>query len=114
MPPNAHQKGKRGELDAVHAITELCPHWTVSRRLMTGREDDRGDIAGVPDTTVQVKSWASVNDAITNGLPQLRRSQFVAGTKFGVLLVRRRGGRFVAVMDLPEWVAQIRSALGEA
>jgi hypothetical protein len=53
-------KGDRAELEAVRAITELCPDlivWNAQRMLGAGRKEDIGDLLVFPDAAVQVKAF---------------------------------------------------------
>lgn len=109
MTSPSRAKGKRGELDAVGALRALG--YPARRRLLNGRRDDQGDIDGVPFTTVEVKSHADLAAAIREGLNDLSREQEAAGTPYGAVFIRRRGGRFVVVMDVGGWGDLLRDAI---
>lgn len=109
MTSAARRKGKSGELDAAARLRVFG--WPVRRRLLQGRHDDCGDLDGVPFTTVEVKSRDDLVGAVRDGLADLRREQGNAQTPYGVLLVRRRGGRFIAVMDLEQWAVMAGDAI---
>jgi hypothetical protein len=109
MTTPAKRKGDSGELEAARLLADLTG-WPVRRKLGAGRADDTGDLHGVPDTTLQVKNYADVARAIREGLADLRVQQANAGTPFAALLVRRRGGRWAAVMELDQLVALLREA----
>lgn len=83
----------------------------VRRKLGAGRADDEGDLEGVPDWTFEVKNYANLADGISEGLSDLEREQVNAGTTFGACLVRRRGGRWIAVMDLDGLATVVRETL---
>ena len=102
-------KGDSGEREIAKIITDLTG-WDVRRALGAGRQDDVGDLYGIPDTTSQVKVYANVTRAINEGLHDLERQQTNASTTFGVVFVRRRGGRWIAVMDVPRWATYAREA----
>jgi len=114
---SAGAKGKRIELQAAAALSEISG-WRVYRRLQEGRAEDHGDLDGVPDCTVQVKGYDDIVRAIREGLPAMRHQHRLSGRRFGVLLVRRRGRlgtkdpRFVAVMELDQFVALVAAATG--
>tara|TARA_R110002051_G_scaffold60546_9_gene110932 strand:- start:43148 stop:43681 length:534 start_codon:yes stop_codon:yes gene_type:complete len=62
-------KGDRAELEAVRAITELCPDlivWNAQRMLGAGRKEDIGDLLVFPDAAVQVKAFKAT--ALSAGL----------------------------------------------
>lgn len=109
MTTPAKRKGDAAELEAARKLAELTG-WPVRRKLGAGRQDDTGDLDGVPDTTAQVKHYADVNRAIREGLPELRAQQANAGTTFAALLVRRRGGKWAAIMDLDQLATLLREA----
>jgi hypothetical protein len=112
MTTPAKRKGDAGELEVARQLAELTG-WPVRRKLGAGRADDTGDLHGLPDTTCQVKSYADCARAIREGLPELRTQQANAGSTFGALLVRRRGGRWAAVMDLEQFATLLREAVTE-
>ena len=112
MTSRQRNKGNAAEREVSHLLAELTG-WRVRRRLQEGRTDDTGDLEGVPDTCLQVKNYADVLRAIREGLPELRRQQERALSPFGALLVRRRGGRWIAVMELDQLAALIREATRE-
>jgi len=97
-------KGNRGELDAVALYARHFPEWPVRRRLQEGRADDEGDLQGVPYTCVQVANVEDLLDAISHKLPELAAQRERCRAPYGVLLIRRRGGRFIAIMDEAHYV----------
>lgn len=106
-------KGNAAEREIAGILADLTG-WPVRRRLQEGRADDTGDLEGVPDTCVQVKNYVDPQRAIREGLPELRAQQERAACTFGALLVRRRGGRWIAVMEPDQLVALIREATAPA
>jgi Holliday junction resolvase len=84
---------------------------TIRRKLGAGRTDDEGDLEGLPDTTVEVKSYKDVTRAISDGLADLEREQANAGSAHGVLFVRRPGGRWIAVLTVAQWATLWREGL---
>ena len=102
-------KGDAAELEVARLIADLTG-WNVKRKLGAGRADDTGDLYGVPETTVQVKNFTDCNRAIREGLIDLEIQMTNSGDTFGVLLVRRRGGRWIAVMPLAMWATYAREA----
>jgi len=109
MTSRQRAKGNRAELDAV-AFYGRHWDWPVRRRLQEGRRDDTGDLEGVPYTCVQVAAVDDLLDAISHKLPELAKQRERCRAPWGVLLVRRRGGRFIAVMDEAHYV-QVQAAL---
>jgi Holliday junction resolvase len=109
MPHPSKRKGDAAELEIAKILADQLGH-DVKRALGAGRADDIGDLHGVPDCTIEVKSYNDVTRAIADGLDDLEREQANAGTLFGVVMVRRRGGRWIAVMDVDRWVTMYREA----
>jgi hypothetical protein len=109
MPHPSKRRGDRAELELAKAVADLTG-WNVKRALGAGRAEDVGDLFGIPDTTAQAKDWKDVLAAINCGLQDLRRQQANSGDTFGVCFVRRRGGRWVAVMELDQWATYAREA----
>jgi ribosomal protein L19E len=103
------RKGNAAEREAAHQLADLTG-WNVRRRLQEGRADDTGDLEGVPDCCVQVKAYADQQRAIREGLLDLRAQQERSGCTFGVLLVRRPGGRYLACMELDQLATLLREA----
>ena len=110
MTGAAKRKGDSAEREAAALIHQLTG-WPARRALGAGRTDDTGDIVGVPDTTVQVKNFRDITRAIRDALEQLPVQQANAGTTHAVAFIRRPGGRWFAVMDLPTWATWAREAL---
>lgn len=109
MTTPSKRKGDAAELEVARLIAELTG-WPVRRKLGAGRADDTGDLYGIPDTTAQVKSYSDPARAIREGLVELEIQQANSGDTFAVLLVRRRGGKWAAVMSLAQWATYAREA----
>lgn len=80
------------------------------RAFGAGRALDEGDIVGVPNTTVQVCNRADLDRAIREKLPQLDQQRGNARADFAAMFARRRGGRFVVVMEPEHFFALWRAA----
>ena len=106
---SAKRKGDKAELE-VQGL--LCDHLGVPARRMlgAGRKDDIGDITGVPDTTIQVAAWADLDRAVREKLPKTVAQQERAGTLFGALFCRRRGGEYVVVLTVDQYATLWREA----
>lgn len=104
----ALERGKRAEREVVALIAEYSG-WTVRRRL-AGRGDDCGDLEGLPNCTIQVKSYVDITRALREALEELPGQQAIAGTKFAAAFIRRPGGRYVAVLEPHQFLDLLREA----
>jgi len=110
VPHPSKTKGDNAEREVCKILADLTG-FPVRRKLGAGRADDTGDVFGIPDCTVQVKNrpgdpLRSIREILTD----LPTQQANAGTPFAVGLVRRRGGHWMAVMDLEQLAALLREA----
>lgn len=80
------------------------------RALGAGRKDDCGDITGIPDLCVQVANYASLDRAVREKLPELEQQRVNAGAQFAAMFCRRRGGRYVVVLEPVMFAKLLREA----
>lgn len=109
MPHPSKRKGDAAELEAARRLAALTG-WPIRRKLGAGRQDDSGDLDGVPDTCIQVKSYRDQTRAVREILAELPAQQANAGAMFAAGLVRRPGGHWYAVMDLNQLATLLREA----
>jgi hypothetical protein len=108
-------KGTSAESLLVAYLRRWWPN--AERRSLNGTKD-RGDVAGIPGTVIEVKAckemdlagWLRELDA------EMANEQAHTGTEpYGVVIAKRRGtldvGRWYAVMTVDEWVS-LRAAAG--
>lgn len=100
------RKGDFAELELAKLLSELLGV-PVRRRLGAGRLDDTGDIDGVDNHVIEVKSYADVTAGIRSALGGLERKKIAANVDHAVGLIRRPGGEWVCVMPIAQWVAYI-------
>lgn len=104
MTSAAKAKGSRWERDVVTYLRDNgFPH--AERAYGAGRQDDRGDIAGVPGVVLEAKDCARHD--LAGWISEARREQANAGAQYGVVVVKRRGhpaGRAYCVMELEQLV----------
>lgn len=111
MAHPSKRKGDQAEREVALLLSDLTG-FPVRRKLGAGAKDDTGDLDGIPDTCVEVKNRpGDPMRSIREGLAQLKVEQANAGCTFGVLLVRRRGGEWIAVMDLEQVATLLREAV---
>lgn len=101
-------KGARGERE-VREIFE-AGGFLQAQRSRAGAAEDRGDLAGIPDLTVEVKNYKTITSAIGDGLRDLTIEQANNKTEWGVLCVKRPRRGWIAVMPLDEFVRLYRQA----
>ena len=109
---NKHKrKGDAAELEVQGYLRDELGY-PARRALGAGRNDDMGDITGIPHTCIQVAAWSDLDRAVREKLPDLERQQNRMGATFAGLFVRRRGGKYVVVMTPEQWTSMIREGLG--
>jgi hypothetical protein len=113
MTGAAKRKGDAGEREAAALIGDLLGV-PARRKLGAGRQDDEGDIDGVPDTTIQVVSRGT--DVVAVGVVRkpLEADQQArnAGTTFAATFLRVRGGTWRVVMTPQAFATLWREATG--
>jgi Holliday junction resolvase len=105
----AKRKGDRYELELARQLHDQTG-WPVRRKLGAGRQDDTGDLDGLPDCVAQVKAYVDIARAIREGLPELEQQHANTTLTHAVLFVRRPGGRWIAVQTLEQWATEHREA----
>lgn len=110
MSNAARDKGLRAEREIAGIVSDLTG-WDVRRMVGAGFTDDIGDLAGVPDTTVQVANWPSNTlSAYVTKPDDAETQRNRAQTTFAVTFVRHKGGMWRAAMTLPQWATWAREA----
>lgn len=96
-------KGSKAERE-VSAILNEELGLSTRRALGAGRKDDVGDIFGIPNTIAQVANYASLDRAVREKLPDVEVQMKNAGAEYGALWCRRRGGSFVVVLTVTQYL----------
>jgi hypothetical protein len=109
MPNSSKTKGDRAELEAARHLADLTG-WPIRRKLGAGRTDDTGDLDGLPDCTVGVKSYRDIQRSVRETLAELPAQQANAGTTFAFGYIRRPGGRWFAVLTDEQICTLLREA----
>lgn len=110
MPNPPKRKGDTAEREISTAL-EVELGLPVRRKLGAGRQDDAGDLDGLPGVCAQVKNYRDVTRAINESLSELPSQVANASADYGVAFIRRPGGRWIAVMEIEGWCAMYREAL---
>lgn len=103
------RKGDKAELEVQGILRDLLGV-PARRKLGAGRQDDLGDIDGVPNTVVQVANYVDIARAVREKLPASERQRERAGVLFAATFVRRRGGGYVVCMTPEQFAALWREA----
>ena len=103
-------KGDRAERECAALLTDLLG-MPVRRKLGAGRQDDTGDLDGIPDTIVQVVNRANLAVALRLKPPASEVQQRNAGATFGASAVRMPGGRWLFVLTPDQYATYVRESL---
>ena len=109
MANPSKRKGDRAELE-VQALLRDHLGVPARRQLGAGRKDDIGDMAGVPDTTIQIANYKNVTTAVRKKPEECVEQQARAGTTHGATFVRLVGGDYRVVLTVDQWCALWREA----
>lgn len=109
MTNSSKAKGDRAELEVQGLLRDLLGV-PARRALGAGRQDDVGDMHGVPDTVVSVANYADLDRAVREKLPDLERQRANADAYFAAMFCRRRGGSYVVVMTPEQFATLWREA----
>lgn len=99
-------KGDRAELEAAALLTDLLGH-PVRRKLGAGRQDDTGDLDGIPGHVVQVANWADAAAAVRIKPGEAEQQRLNANAAHAATLVRLRGGTWRVVLTLEQWARYV-------
>lgn len=89
------------------------------RMLGAGRKDDVGDIAGVPNTVIQVANYANITTAVREKPLECEEQRLRAWRAqpdphelyFGATFVRLHGGEYRVVLTVEQWADMAREAI---
>jgi hypothetical protein len=95
----AKQKGTMAETAVAEFLKQTWPQ--VERRTLGGA-NDKGDIAGVPNSVVEVKNQGTYK--ISEWLKETEQERRNAGVDYGILVIKPKG---VGVSRSNEWWAVV-------
>jgi len=101
-------KGDRGELEAAAILTEALG-LPVRRKLGAGRQDDTGDLDGVPRHVVQVANWQDIATALRVKPKEAEQQRINAQAEHAATLIRLRGGEWRVSLTLEQWARYLRA-----
>lgn len=96
------RKGDSAEREAADLLSSLLG-LPVRRKLGAGRQDDTGDLDGVPDHVIQVANWRDTAAAARIKPPEAEQQRINAQERHAATLVRFRGGTWRVVLTLEQW-----------
>jgi hypothetical protein len=108
MANRPKRKGDRGELEAAAILTEALGV-SVRRKLGAGRQDDTGDLDGVPGHVVQVANWADTAAAARVKPPAAEQQRINAQVDHAASLIRFKGGNWRVVLTLEQWARYVKA-----
>jgi Holliday junction resolvase len=100
------RKGDHAERELIRLLDDLG----VKVRRTRLSPEDHGDLSGLAETTIQVKSYKDVARAVNDAVREVGEQKERAGTTWGVGAVRRPGGRWVICMTVEDFVSLHREA----
>jgi hypothetical protein len=108
-PSAAKGNAFEGQVIVPYLRDQFGPHISRPR---AGAAHDLGDIAGIPGWTLELKNYTDLMRAVRDGLADLDVEQANAGTRYGAVIVKRRGktdpGEQLFVMRLRDAIEVIR------
>ena len=109
MSNPSKRKGDKAELEVQGLLRDLLGV-PARRELGAGRQDDCGDIDGVPNTCVQVVNYRDIARAIREKLPASEQQRERRGSLFAATFIRLPGGRYVVCMTPDQFSVLWREA----
>lgn len=100
------RKGDSAEREAADLLSSLLGI-PVRRKLGAGRQDDTGDLDGVPGHVIQVASWKDTAAAAVQKPRGAEQQRLNAQERHAATLVRFRGGTWRVVLTLEQWAAYL-------
>ena len=85
------RKGDAAEREAALVLCTISGH-QCRRQLGAGRQDDVGDIHGIPDTVVQVAAWKDIARAVRIKPVEVDQQKLNAAARYAFTMVKIRGG----------------------
>jgi hypothetical protein len=106
----AKVKGDAAEREIAAILADLTG-WPVRRKLGAGRQDDVGDLDGIPETVAQVAYRPSHTlDAVRQKPIDAERQRVNAGATFAFAAIRFRGGEWRCVLTVDQMATLLREA----
>ena len=101
-------KGNKSELEAAAICTQLFG-LPVRRKLGAGRQDDTGDLEGLPGHVVQVANWTDIASALRIKPKEAEQQRINAQAEHAATLIRLRGGEWRVSLTLEQWARYLQA-----
>ena len=95
-------KGDAAEREAAKLLAEATG-LPVRRKLGAGRQDDVGDLDGIPKTVIQIASYSNPNVPCLKKPREVENQRENAGAKYAASMVRWRGGHWRVVLTVEQF-----------
>lgn len=113
MANSSKRKGDRAEIEVQGLLRELLGV-PARRKLGAGRQDDMGDIDGVPNTCISVGNIARLSEAIRVKPREVEQQRERMGCTFAASFIRLRGGDYRVVMTPEQFATLWREATADS
>ena len=110
MTGKAKRKGDLAERQAADLLTTETGY-EVKRLLGAGRQEDVGDLCGVPYCCIQVADWEDKSRACLQKPREVERQKWFSKQKFAASLIRWRGGHWRFVLTIPQFWKVLKAAI---
>lgn len=94
----AKAKGTAAETAFVNWLREQSPDFELVERRVTNGVKDRGDIAGIRNTVIEIKSGSRLN--IPEWLKELEQEMINAEASLGFLVIKPKG---IGAANVQNW-----------
>jgi hypothetical protein len=101
-------KGDKGELEAAAICTQLFG-LLVRRKLGAGRQDDTGDLEGLPGHVVQVANWKDIAAVLRIKPKEAEQQRINAQVEHAATLIRLRGGEWRVTLTMEQWARYVKA-----
>ena len=107
-------KGDKAEREAAELLAEATG-FSVRRKLGAGRQDDVGDLDGIPETVIQIASYSNPNVPCLKKPREVEEQRKNAKAKFAASIVRwprvRGPDKWRVVLTIPQFAKLLMAAL---
>ena len=114
MASSSKRKGDAAEREIAEILTGLLGYdIEVRRKLGAGRQDDTGDLDGIPDTVIQVAWWPKrgVLRAVREKPDGAERQRVNDRATFAASAIRLVGGVWRIVLTPEQYATYVRESL---